>query len=322
MSNEISDPTAASGAADNEGRRPERLLSRRQLTARRRRDSFTRNWGMFKANKQAMVGLGILVFFTVVAFLSPLLVSADAIDPAAASGPPNSPPSANYWLGTDSFGRSVLSLLIVGSRVSLLVGVTATIGAVLIGATVGLVSGYYGGTRIDTVLGTLTDWFLVIPWLVLAIVMAAILGPTLFNVILVIAVTSWAMTARIVRAQTLSVRRRPFIERARALGASDWSIITHHVLPNVFPVIFAQAVLTVAVAILSETTLAILGLGDPTAISWGRIIEEAFNAGSMANGYWWWMIPPGIAIICVTLAVTMCGYALEEIFNPKLRRRH
>ncbi len=163
--------------------------------------------------------------------------------------------------------------------------------------------------------------FLVIPWLVLAIVMAAILGPTLLNVIIVIAITSWAMTARLVRAQTLSVRALPFVERARALGANDWRIITRHILPNVFPVIFANAVLTVAVAILSETTLSILGLGDATAISWGRIIEEAFSGGAMANGYWWWIVPPGLAIISVTLAFTMCGYALDEILNPKLRKR-
>ena len=296
-------------------------LSPGQLTWRRRRDSWRRTWSLFRSHGQAMAGFIVLVLFALIAILSPLLVSEDAVDPSMASGPPNSPPIAGYPLGTDGFGRSVLALLVVGSRVSLTVGLAATVGAVVIGATVGLVSGFYGGTKVDRVLSTLTDWFLVIPWLVLAIVLAAILGATLLNVILVIAVTSWAMTARIVRAQTLSVRTLPYVERARALGASDAAIITRHVLPNVFPVIFAQAVLTVAVAILSETTLAILGLGDPTAISWGIIIEEAFNAGAMANGYWWWMIPPGLCIIAVTLAFTMCGYALEEIFNPRLRRR-
>jgi peptide/nickel transport system permease protein len=261
----------------------------------------------------------LLLFFGSLALLAPYLVSPEAIDPATATGPPVSPPMAGYPLGTDSFGRSVLSLLIVGARVSLLVGIAATFTAMAIGAVVGLVSGYYVGTRIDTVLSALTDWFLVIPWVVLAIVLAAILGPTLFNVIVVIAVTSWAMTARLVRAQTLSVRRLPYVERARALGANDWTIMTRHVLPNVFPVIVAQAVLTVAVAILAETTLAILGLGDPTAISWGRIIEEAFNGGAMANGYWWWILPPGICVVLVTLAFTMCGYALEAILNPRLR---
>ncbi|MFN8158356.1 MAG: ABC transporter permease [Candidatus Nanopelagicales bacterium] len=293
----------------------------RSIAWARRRDSFLASWRLFRRNKQAMVGLAILVLAAVVAILAPLLVSPASIDPATAPGTPNQPPSAQYPLGTDGFGRSVLSLIIVGTRVSLLVGLTATIGAMVLGAGVGVVAGFYGGTRIDTVLSALTDWFLVIPWLVLAIVMAAILGPTLLNVILVIAVTSWALTARIVRAQALSVRRQPYVERARALGASDWSIMTRHILPNTFAVIFAQAVLTVAVAILSETTLAILGLGDPTATSWGRIIEEAFDAGAMANGYWWWIIPPGVCVVLVTLAFTMCGYAIEEILNPRLRRK-
>jgi peptide/nickel transport system permease protein len=288
---------------------------------RRRRESLARSWALFRRSRSAMAGLAILVLATLVALLSPILVSPESVDPATAPGVPNSPPSTGYPLGTDAFGRSVLSLVIVGARVSLLVGLAATVGAMLVGASIGVVSGYYGGTRIDTVLSALTDWFLVIPWLVLAIVLAAILGPTLLNVIFVIAITSWALTARIVRAQTLSVRRQPFVERSRALGASDWSIMTRHILPNVFPVIFAQAVLTVAVAILSETTLAILGLGDPTSISWGRVIEEAFAGGAMANGYWWWIIPPGVCVVMVTLAFTMCGYAIEEILNPRLRRR-
>jgi peptide/nickel transport system permease protein len=205
--------------------------------------------------------------------------------------------------------------------VSLIVGIAASIGAVFIGATIGMLAGYYGGSKIDKVLNALIDWFLVIPWLVLAIALASILGPSLIVIISVIAVTSWPLTARLVRAQTLSVRKRPYVERGRVLGASDLTIIRRHVLPNVFPVIFANTVLTVAIAILSETTLSILGLGDPTSISWGRIIEEAFTGGALVNGYWWWILPPGICIVVVTLSFTMCGYALDEIFNPNLRRR-
>jgi peptide/nickel transport system permease protein len=300
---------------------PVEVLSPRRLAWRRRRVSLARSWRLFRRNRQALTGLVVLVLFAAVAVLSPLLVSPDDIDPATAQGPPVSPPSAGYPLGTDNFGRSVLDLVVVGARVSLLVGITATIGAVVVGAAVGLASGYYGGTRIDSVLNALTNWFLVIPWLVLAIVLASILGPTLWNVIVVIAVTSWATTARLVRAQTLAVRRLPYVERARALGAGDWTIVTRHILPNVWPVIFANTVLTVAIAILSETTLSILGLSAAGTTSWGRTIEEAFNAGAMTNGYWWWMIPPGIAIVMVTLAFTMCGHAIDEILNPKLRRR-
>ncbi|CAB4946858.1 MAG: ABC transporter permease subunit [Actinobacteria bacterium] len=299
--------------------KPPHRTSASHLAWQRRRIGLSRGWSAYRRNRRGLIGLIVLVAFGVVAVLSPLLVSPDSIDPSSATGTPNSPPTAGYPLGTDSFGRSVLSLLIVGTRVSLTVGLAATAAAVFIGAVFGLLSGYYGGTAIDRVLGALIDWFLVIPWLVLAIVMAAILGPTLLNVIIVIAVTSWALTARVVRAQTLSVRGLPFVERARALGARDTAILTRHVVPSVFPVIFAQAVLTVAIAILSETTLSILGLGDPTSVSWGRTIEEAFSGGAMANGYWWWIVPPGLAVVCVTLAFTLCGYALEEVLDPRLR---
>jgi len=296
-------------------------MSSHRLAWQRRRQTLVRNARLFRRSRQAVVGLLILAVAVVVAIVAPWVVSPDAIDPATATGVPNSPPSPGYPLGTDNFGRSVLSLLVMGTRVSLTVGIAAAVGAVVMGSAVGLVSGYYGGTRIDTFLNAVTNWFLVIPWLVLAIALASILGATLWNVILVIAVTSWAITARLVRSQVLSIRKLPYVERARVLGASDWTIITRYVLPNVFPVIFANTVLTVAVAILSETTLAILGLGDPNSISWGRIIEEAFKAGAMTNGYWWWLIPPGVAIVLVTLAFTMCGHALDEILNPKLRRR-
>jgi peptide/nickel transport system permease protein len=267
-----------------------------------------------------MSGLAILVVFIGIAVLAPLLVTEDEIYPATATGLPLQAPNAEAWVGTATFGRDVLGMLIYGSRISLLVGFTATIGTMLIGSVVGIASGYYGG-KIDSLLNAFTNWFLVIPWIALAIVLASILGPTLFNIILVIAITSWAGTARLVRAQTLTVKERPYVERARALGAGDWHMVTRHILPNVFPVIFANTVLTVALAILSETTLALLGLGDPNSVSWGTMIEESFNAGALSAGFWWWLIPPGVCIVLVTLSFTMCGYALDEIMNPKLRER-
>ena len=168
-------------------------------------------------------------------------------------------------------------------------------------------------------LNAFTNWFLVIPWLVLAIALSTILGASLWNVILVIAITSWASTARLVRAQALSVRERSYIERSRALGATHWHTVTRHVLPNVFPVLFANTILTVGLAILAETTLAILGLS--AGISWGRIIENAFTGGAMTAGWWWWLIPPGICIVLVTLAFTMIGFALDEVLSPRLRER-
>ena len=266
-----------------------------------------------------MTGLAILTFFVAIAVASPLLVSPEDLDPALANLPPHMPPSTQAWLGTDNFGRSVLDLLIAGTRVSLLVGITAALGAMVIGAVVGVASGYFGGTKIDTLLNAFTNWFLVIPWLALAIALATILGASLWNVILVIAITSWASTARLVRAQALSVRERSYIERSRALGGTHWHTITRHVLPNVFPVLFANTILTVGLAILAETTLAILGLS--AGISWGRIIENSFTGGAMTAGWWWWLIPPGICIVLVTLAFTMIGFALDEILSPRLRER-
>jgi peptide/nickel transport system permease protein len=185
---------------------------------------------------------------------------------------------------------------------------------------VGIAAGYYGGWP-ERLLMRLTDWFLVIPFLPLAIVLASLLGRSLFVIIMLIGFTSWPGTSRLVQAQTLTVKTRPYVERARALGASNWHLITRHVLPNVFPLIFANTILVVAIAILSETTLSFLGLGDPLQVSWGTILEFAFSAGAASAGAWWWLLPPGLCIVFVVLAFTMCGYALDEILNPRIRQR-
>jgi len=295
--------------------------SSRQMAWIRRRRAVAAYWAVYRRNRQGMVGLCVLGFFLLLAITGPLLVSQAQLDPATATGPVLHAPTLGYPLGTDNFGRSVLGLIVAGARVSLVVGFAATLGAMLIGASMGITAGYFGGSKIDAVLNAVTNFFLVLPWIVLAIVLASLLGATLFNIIVVIAITSWASTARLVRAQTLSVKERPYVERSRSLGAGNWHVVTRHVLPNVFPVLFANTVLMVAIAILSETTLSILGLGDPNSVSWGGIIEQAFTHGALSNGYWWWFIPPGIAIVCVTLSFTMCGYALDEILNPKLRSR-
>jgi peptide/nickel transport system permease protein len=268
-----------------------------------------------------MAGLFILVVFVAVALLAPLIADREALDPTCpCTGAPFSPPSLEFPFGTDDLGRSVLALTIWGSRVSLLVGFFATLISILIGSVVGIVAGYYGRWT-ETLLMRLTDWFLVIPFLPLAIVLASLLGRSLVIIAFVIGITSWPSTARLVRAQVLSVKTRPYVERARALGASNWHLATRHVLPNVGPIIFANTVLLVAIAILTETTLSFLGLGDPLSISWGTILEAAVNAGAASAGNWWWLVPPGVAVVLVVLAFTMCGYALDEILNPRLRQR-
>jgi peptide/nickel transport system permease protein len=286
----------------------------------RRRRAITGFWRVYRKNKMGMVGLVLLGVFVLVAMAAPLMVSPDDLKPATAPGISFQPPSSEFPLGTDDFGRSVLDLVIYGSRISLLVGFAATVMTMVVGTAVGIAGGYYGG-RVDTVMNAFTNWFLVIPWIPLAIVLASILGRSLFNTILVIGLTSWAGTARLVRADTLSVKERPYVERARALGASSWHLVTRHILPNVMPVIFANTVLTVALSILAETTLALLGLGDPLSVSWGTVIFDAFDAGALSAGLWWWLIPPGVCICLVTLAFTMCGYALDEVLNPRIRER-
>jgi peptide/nickel transport system permease protein len=295
--------------------------SARAIAWTRRRAAAARVWAVYRQSRMGMIGLAILIVFTLIAVFVPVFSSRDALDVTKATAPSLAPPSWHYPLGTDESGRSVLTLTLWGSRISLLVGVMATLLSMVIGSAVGIAAGFFGGRWIDAVLVRAIDWFLVIPFLPLAIVLATVLGPSLTNIIIVIGVTSWASTARIIRAQTLSVRERPYMERARALGAGNWHLVTRHVLPNVFPLIFANTVLVVAIAILSESTLSFLGLGDPLAVSWGTMLEGAFDSGAVSTGAWWYLLAPGIAIVLVVLAFTMCGQALEKVFNPKLADR-
>ena len=278
-----------------------------------------RFWKAFRRDKMGLAGLFILLFFIGVAVFA-ILADKTGTEITKATGPRLAPPSPEYLFGTDDQGRSVLTLTIQGAKVSLLVGVSATAITMLIGSAVGLIAGFRGGW-IDQLLMRVTDWGLVIPWLVLAISLASIFGQSLSVIILVIGITTWPSTARLVRAQTLSVKERPYIERARALGASNWHLVTRHILPNVMPVIMANTVLIVAIAILSETTLSFLGLGDPFSISWGQILEQASNGSAATLGAWWWLGAPGVCIVLVVLAFTMIGFALDEIVNPKIRQR-
>jgi peptide/nickel transport system permease protein len=295
-------------------------LSARQIARRRRTEALRRNWGLFRQYHSGVAGLVILVVFVLLALFAPLLAAPDTIDVTRATGGVLEPPSGEYWLGTDDAGRSVLALCIWGARISLFVGLLATAISMVIGTLVGLMSGFFEGWPARA-LYRLTEWFLVMPFLLLALVMAAVLGRSLLNIVLVIGVTGWPGTALLIRSQTLSVKERPYLERARALGAGRWHQMTRHVLPNLMPMVFANTTLTVSIAILTETTLSFLGLGDPTRVSWGSILDEAFGAGAMTTGAWWFIIPPGLCVVAVVLSFNLVGQALEEIFNPRLRRR-
>jgi peptide/nickel transport system permease protein len=239
-------------------------------------------------------------------------------DPEASSVAVLEGPSGSHLLGTTEAGADVLSQLLVGARVSMLVGFAAALISAVLGAAVGLIGGYAGGWT-DRILDALENWFLVIPALPLMIVAARLLDPSLFVLIMVIGLTSWAGTGRIVRSQVLSLKQRPYVERARALGASNAHIIRTHILPNALPLIFANTVLIVAVAILSEAALAFLGLGDPTRISWGTMLENGFDAGAPSSGAWWYVVPPGLCITTLVLAIALLGFQLEQYVNPRLR---
>ncbi|HET9121301.1 MAG TPA: ABC transporter permease [Solirubrobacterales bacterium] len=261
------------------------------------------------------IGIAVIGISVFVAIFGSLLAP---YNPTASSLDVLAPPSWSHVLGTTENGSDVFSQILVGARVSIVVGFAAALISAVLGAAVGLAGGYFGGW-VDGVLDPLENWFLVIPTLPLMIVLSRLLNPSLTVLIVVIGLTSWAGTGRIVRAQVLTLRERAFVERARALGAGDGYIIRTHILPNTLPLIFANTVLIVAVAILSEAALSFLGLGDPTRISWGTMLENAFQSGAPSAGAWWYVIPPGLCITVLVLAVSMLGYLFEEYVNPRLR---
>jgi peptide/nickel transport system permease protein len=261
------------------------------------------------------IGIGVVGLFVFIAIFGSLLAP---YDPNASSLDTLASPSWSHVLGTTESGADVFSQILVGARVSIVVGFAAALISAVLGSAVGLAGGYFGGWT-DRSLDALENWFLVIPTLPLMIVLARILNPSLAVLIAVIGLTSWAGTGRIVRAQVFTLRERAFVERARALGAGDVYIIRKHILPNTAPLIFANTVLIVAVAILSEAALSFLGLGDPTRISWGTMLENAFDNGAPSAGAWWYVIPPGLCITVLVLAVSMLGYLFEEYVNPRLK---
>ncbi|CAM3793458.1 ABC transporter permease [Nocardioides marinus] len=289
------------------------------VARQRRRAAWSAGWAEFRQQRAGLVGAAVLLGFVLIALLAPVLADADGLSVTRAQGGVLEAPSGEFWLGTDDNGRSVLTLLVWGARVSLLVGLLATVISMVIGTLVGLLSGYFGGWP-GGILFRLTEWFLVLPFLPLAIVLASVLGRSLLNIALVIGVTSWTSTALLVRSQTLSIKERGFLDRARGLGAGHGHLLRRHVLPNVAPLVFANTALTVALAILAETTLAFLGLGDPTRVSWGSMLQDAFRVGAITTGSWWFIVPPGVCVALVVLAFTLVGQALESVLDPRLRQ--
>ncbi len=291
------------------------------------RERWVRTWhdasrvaGLAWSDPLGRAGFLLLSVTILVAIVGPVVLPFDPAKVGSTAASIFEHPSAAHWLGTDELGRDVFRETISGSQISLLVGLLATAISMVVGTTVGLIGGYFRGAG-SSVLMRFTDFFLVLPTLPLIIVLAALFGQSLTIIILVIGLTSWASTARIVRAQVLSLRERTFVERVRGLGASDLRIIGVHILPNVLPLVFANTVLVIAGSILSEATLAFLGLGDPVHVSWGTMLHFAFEAGAAGRGAWWYLLPPGIGIVVVVLGFTLIGHTLDRIVNPRLRSR-
>jgi peptide/nickel transport system permease protein len=282
-------------------------------------DTFFRD---FTRQRMAVIGLVMLSVAVIVAVFAPVVAPYEAkqttrvtIDTIYAR------PNAEHWLGTDDAGQDVLTNLIYGARVSLIVGFFASFISLFIGGTIGIIAGFYGG-RVENTLMRITDIILVIPDLPLMIILVAILGRSLSIIIIVIGILGWTTTSRVVRSQTLSVKERKFVDRARVIGAGNMYIIRRHIFPLVFPLMVVNAVLVVSAAILNESTLAFLGLGDPTRLSWGQMLNFAFSRGAMSAGAWWALVPPGLAIVWVVLGLTLLGNGLERVFNPRLELHH
>jgi peptide/nickel transport system permease protein len=299
-------------------------IERWRLTGRRVR-TFA---GRFVRRSDGIVGLAILVAFAVLAAFPELFVG--KLETAvSASGARLAAPAAGHLLGTDELGRDMLNLTIHGARISMSIGLMATLITIVVGAVVGIVAGYTGGV-LDTLLMRVTDVFLVLPTIVLAIILAPVvldvigsdaelfgIRATLLVIVVVIGLTSWATTARIIRSQVLSLKERMFVDRARVIGAGSGHIMRRHILPNVINLIVAQSVLTFATAVFTETTLAFIGLGDPFAPSWGEILNAAQSSGAPGLGAWWYIAPPATCVVLVVLAFTLVGNALDDILNPK-----
>ncbi len=228
-------------------------------------------------------------------------------------------PSLEHPLGTNHRGRDVLSQVIVGTRASLIVGSFAAFMAVFIGTNVGLIAAYYGG-YVDDLLMRVTDIVYGLPFLPFAIVLLAILGQSLFWIIVAIVIILWRSTARVIRSQVLSHKNRPYVESADAIGASNVRIMYVHILPNVLPLAFLYAAFAVGHAVIAEASLSFLGFGPPEMLSWGGMINTAFNEDAIREA-WWWVLPPGIMIMLFVMSVFFVGRTLEMVVNPELRHR-
>ncbi|OPY49358.1 MAG: D-ala-D-ala transporter subunit [Methanosaeta sp. PtaU1.Bin060] len=262
----------------------------------------------------SLCSLVLFLSFLLMALLAPVIAP---YDPYIRFEPYRSP-SLEHLLGTNDLGNDIFSELIYSSRVSLIVGFGAALMATIIGTVIGLFAGYFKGTP-DEILMGITDIFLMIPQIPLIIILAAFLMPSFYLIALIMGSLWWTSTARVVRSKALQIRETSFVEAARSLGFSDMHIIFSDILPNIVHVITPKFLMAIASAMIAESSISFLGLGDPTAKSWGMMINFAFIRGGFINDYWWWYLPPGICITLFVLSVVLISYAFEESEEAALR---
>lgn len=272
-------------------------------------------WRLLTVNRKVAAGSAIVGFFLLVAIAGPFFLHGD---PDLYTPATNLPPSGAHWLGTTSLGQDVFSQLIKGTQTSVLWGFFSGILVTVFSIVIGLVGGYFGGV-IDELLSFVTNVFLVLPGIPLMLVIAAYIPTGPFTISLVVAITSWAWGARVLRAQTLSMRSREFVTAARATGESNWRAIFYEIFPNQTSLVAANFVSTMIQVILAFATLQFLGLGDTSQASWGGMLNLAYNQNALLAGQWWWFIPPGACIAVLGAGLSLINFGIDEVADPRLR---
>jgi peptide/nickel transport system permease protein len=275
-----------------------------------------RMWRLLTLNGKVMAGSAIIGFFALVALVGPFLIRQN---PLRYSYTLLAPPSAAHWLGTNQGGQDVFSQLVVGTRSSLVWALVTGLLVLVIAVSMGLVSGYFGGW-VDDVLSLITNIFLVIPSFPLAIVAVEFFSRTTLTIVLVVALTNWPWGARVLRAQTLSIRAREFVTAARASGERTWRILFLEIFPNQVSIVAASFVTTTIQVLLAVAGLEFLGFGDSAALSWGTMLYGAYNGSALFQGAWWWFAPPGICIALLGSGLALLNFGIDEVANPRLRQ--
>ncbi|USK51738.1 ABC transporter permease [Bacillus sp. CMF12] len=272
-------------------------------------------------DKLGLLGIILLTFFIVISIFAPQIIPYDPIEQHYSETGEllrMEPPSKEHLFGTTRLGRDIFSQVIAGTRVALFVGIVSAIMVTIIGTVIALVAGYFGGW-IDDLLMRMTDIVYGIPFLPFAMIMVAVLGPSIWNIIIAIVLISWRTTTRVIRSEVLTLKQRSFIQAAKLSGAGSFRIIFRHLVPNILPLALVFGSLAMGWAIVTEASVSFLGYGDPLLISWGKILFDAYVAQAITEA-WWWVVPPGLAITLLVMSGFFVSRSLEEILDPRLRR--